>query len=195
MTHSTWQHPFNGKLALGLAIGIVGLSMYGTTIAGSREPAVPLSLSRIQGLSSSQISSLQHAGIQSLASLASSNPEQLANTLNINTKQAVTLIERAKQERSLLNQTLVNQRNRFKLPKIVIPGSYASLITPTNECTILVRKVCGQENQCSTSPGCEVSMTLLQRFNATTTDNDRIGLAESCLMALQDQTLFPECTP
>lgn len=194
MTRSTWQYALKSKLTLGMALCIVCLSLHDAAIAETKASSTPQPLSRVKGLNPGQISSLRVAGIESLAALASSTPEQLSKTLKINSKQAVTLIEQAKRERSLLNQTLVNQRSRFKLPKIVIPGSYASLITPTNECTILVRKVCGQQNQCGTTPGCEVSMTLLQRFNATTTDDDRNGLAESCLMALEDPTLFPQCT-
>lgn len=178
-----------------MLLAIVAVSATAYMPPALADTTAPHPLSAIQGLSPAQVSSLQTAGIVSLARLAESKPETLMKLLKVDEKQAKSIITLASQQRIKLDRNYFEARNRFKLPPIKLPGSYASLITPTNECTILVRKVCGLENQCSTSTGCQPSMTLLQRYNAAGTDTDRVNLAGSCLMALQDEVLFWQCAP
>lgn len=158
-------------------------------------PATPDPLSLIKGLSATQINTLHNAGIDSLAVLSTSKPELIAQTIKVDKKQASTIINQATLERTRLGKSLVSASSRFKLPTITVPGSYASLIAPTNGCTLLVRKVCGLENQCSSSTGCAPAMTLLQRFNDAATELDRVAVSESCLMARQDELLFWQCEP
>jgi len=157
-------------------------------------PSPPQPLSRVAGLSAVQITTLQREGIKSLASLASAKPEMLAKALKVDEKQAAVLINQAQFERTRLGRSLAASRDRFKLPPITVAGSYASLITPTNECTLLVRKVCGLQNQCGGGGGaCSVTMSLLQRYNAGGPEG--ASSAESCLMALEDPLLFAQCAP
>ncbi len=178
-----------------MLLAILAVSATVCVASARAETTAPQSLSSVQGLSKAQIGRLQTAGITSLARLAESKPQTLMQLLKVSEKHASSMIALAAQERIKLDRGYHEARNRFKLPPIKLPGSYASLITPTNECTLLVRKVCGLENQCSTSTGCEPSMTLLQRYNSAGTDLDRVHVAESCLMALQDQIIFSQCTP
>lgn len=181
--------------AIRIALWIISLSicLLGAPVQANQNTPDPLSL--IKGLTATQINTLHNAGIESLSALSISKPELIAKTLKVDKKQASTLINQAALERTKLGRTLVSARNRFKLPTIALPGSYASLVTPTNECTLLVRKVCGLENQCSTSTGCQPSITLLERYNSASTDLDRVHVAESCLMAMQDEVLFWQCAP
>lgn len=151
----------------------------------------PSPLSRVATLTNSQIKTLKGVGITSLKQLSEAQPSIVARALNVNTKQATLLINTAQSERLKLSRALSEARKRLELPPLKLPGSYASLITPTNECTILVRKTCGLENQCASSPGCEVSMTLLERYNAG--GAEATSTAESCLMALEDPLIFPQC--
>ena len=69
--------------------------------------------------------------------------------------------------------------------------AYAQLITPTNECTILVRKVCGLQNQCASTPGCPLAKQVLGAYNLET---DTTSAAEGCVSALEDGIVFPQCT-
>ena len=154
-------------------------------------PLPPQPLERVKGLSSAQISILQRAGIKSLATLSATKPESLAKALKVNEKQAAIYINQAQLERVRLGRILADSRDRFKLPPITVPGSYASLIAPTNECSILVRKVCGLTNQCGGDGACSVTMSLLQRYNAGGAEG--ASAAESCLMALEDPLLFQQC--
>lgn len=156
------------------------------------------SLTRIDTLSTAQIATLQRSGIRSIAALAASSPITLTRALGIELAAATRLVERAKGETARLR--LVYAGARAKFPFSALPGrsatptpeeAYAQLIAPTNECTILVRKVCGLQDQCASASGCPLAKQLLGVYNA---DTDKMPVAEACVSALEDGIVFPQCT-
>lgn len=166
--------------------------------AQARQSRPSSSLARITGLTATQIGTLQSGGIRSLAALAAASPATLTRALAIELAAATRLVEQAKHETARLR--LVYSGARPKYPFSTTLGrratptpeeAYAQLIAPTNECTILVRKVCGLQNQCSSAPGCPVAKQLLDVYN---TDSDKTPLAESCVISLEDSIVFPQCT-
>ena len=108
------------------------------------------------------------------------------------------LVERAKNESTRLRFVYSGERVKYPFSRTVGRSAtptpeeaYAQLITPTNECTILVRKVCGQQNQCASAPGCPLAKQLLDLYN---TDSDTTAVAEACVISLEDGIVFPQCT-
>ena len=59
-------------------------------------------------------------------------------------------------------------------------------------CQELVTKVCGADDQCSSSTGCEPANMLLDRF-CESEGEDREDLLVSCLISLQDEIIFNPC--
>lgn len=154
-------------------------------------------LSQIQSISASEASTLQRAGVTTLAELASSDVRRIARLLRTDTERASKIVGDAKAESTRLQRVYSMERSRFRLATPV-PGmrrsadsaadDYAALVAPNNECTILVRKACGSANQCADSPGCPVAKSLLERYNA-----GEVDAAESCVIALEDAIIFPQC--
>lgn len=143
-----------------------------------------------------QMKALQSAGIRSIRALARANPSVVARALKIDKTRAGQVVKAAKVHLNRLQQVYYAAQTKFNV--IVQLGAaatseeaaYASLIEPTNECTILVRKVCGLENQCSTSPGCPVALQILERYNE---ESDPTETAESCVIGLEDSIVFNQC--
>jgi hypothetical protein len=188
-------------LALLLAMSVVTVGLVTAppvaTAADARQLLVTSPLTRIKALSPAQSANLQKAGIRSLAALAAASPEVIARTLKIDAAAAAQVVQQAKTELSRLNLVYSSARTKFRFTGTVRrPGelspaeAYAQLIAPGNECTILVRKTCGLQNQCPDSPGCPVAKTLLERYNQET---DKTATAESCLIALEDPVIFAQC--
>ncbi len=139
---------------------------------------------------------LQRAGIRTILALAAARPTVVARALKVDKARAAQIIKGAKVRLNRFQQVYYAAQTKFHV--IVQLGAaesseeeqYASLIEPTNECTILVRKVCGLENQCSTSPGCPVAMQILERYNE---ESDPSEIAESCVIGLEDSIVFNQC--
>ena len=181
--------------AAGIA-GVVASTSGGAVHA--RQVRTKPSLTRIDNLSTAQIATLQSSGIRSVAALAAASPVALTRALGIELAAATRLVEHAKGETARLR--LVYSGARAKFPFSAVPGRsatptpeevYTQLIAPTNECTILVRKVCGLQNQCASAPGCPVTKQLLDYYNKET---NKTATAESCVISLQDGIVFPQCT-
>ncbi len=68
---------------------------------------------------------------------------------------------------------------------------YATLIAPSNACTALVRRVCGDAEQCGSRAGCSSAKYLLERYNQTGHSAD---VEASCNASLEDGALFPVCS-
>ncbi len=112
---------------------------------------------------------------------------------------AGAILADAKKELKQLQRIYRDARAQFRVGGAGSTGQgsggsdYANLIAPTNECTILVRKVCGLENQCADRGGCGAAMSLLDHFNSSGGDQ-AAAAAEACVVALGDYTVFPWCT-
>lgn len=143
-----------------------------------------------------QMKALQSAGIRTIRALARAKPSIVARALKIDKARAVQMVKAAKVHLNRLQQIYYAAQTKFNV--IVQLGAaegseedqYASLIEPTNECTILVRKVCGLENQCATRPGCPVAVQLLDLYNE---ESDPTEMAEQCVIALEDAIVFNQC--
>ena len=147
------------------------------------------SLQTVRALNAKRIRTLQKAGITSLAKLSRVKAGRLADILKVDKNVAGSILSDASKQLKQLQRVYRDNRSR-------VGGgggggsSYASLIAPTNECTILVRKVCGQENQCGNGSGCGAAMNLLQAYNS---GNDQAAVAEACVISLADEIIFPWC--
>jgi len=87
---------------------------------------------------------------------------------------------------STVKKTIKRTRQRLRLQ------SYRQLIAPNNRCTQLVRKVCGQNNQCAASSGCAPARQLLDRYNQRS-GAERQQTEGSCLAGLEDGIIFAQC--
>lgn len=157
----------------------------------------PSPLASIAGLNATQVTALQRSGIRSISALGSASPATLTRTLGIELAAATRLVERAKGETARLNLVYANARAKFPFsralggsPRATPEEAYAQLIAPTNECTILVRKVCGLTNQCASALGCPLAKQILDTYN---TDIDKTSTAEACVISLEDSIIFPQC--
>jgi hypothetical protein len=139
---------------------------------------------------------LQRAGVGTIRALAHANPSIVARALKIDKTRATGLVKEAKVQLNRFQQVYYAAQKKYQILVQLgaVAGSgedrYASLIEPTNECTILVRKVCGLENQCATGPDCPVAMQMLERYNE---ESDPAATAESCVIALEDAIVFNQC--
>lgn len=181
------------------AIAIAGLVALTTGLAVDARQVRPRpSLATIDSLSAAHIATLQRSGIRSIAALAAASPATLTRALGIELAAATRLVERAKSETARLRLVYSGERVKYPFSRTVggratptPEEAYAQLITPTNECTILVRKVCGQQNQCASAPGCPLAKQLLELYN---TESDKTPAAEACVGSLEDGIIFPQCT-
>ena len=85
-----------------------------------------------------------------------------------------------------VKKTIKQTRQRLRLQ------NYRGLTAPNNRCTQLVRRVCGQNNQCSKSPGCRPARQLLDRYNQSS-GAERQQIENSCLAGLEDGIVFAQC--
>lgn len=166
--------------------------------ADARQTRMRHPLATIGGLTSMQVATLQQHGIRSIAALGAASPVTLTRALAIELAAATRLVDQAKAETGRLRLVYADARPKFPYSRPVgespAPSpeeQYAELISPTNECTILVRKVCGLQNQCAAAPGCPLATQLLATFN---TNTDRTPAAEACVIALEDSLVFPQCS-
>ena len=70
---------------------------------------------------------------------------------------------------------------RFDAILTLLPGlweidAYAALVAPLNRCTALVRKVCGEENECADAPTCPHAKDMLEMYNAAATEQERYDI-------------------
>lgn len=72
----------------------------------------------------------------------------------------------------------------------IAASQYSTRVAPNNACTALVRKVCGTQNQCASSPGCPPAKQLLERYNQS---EDSADTEASCAASLENGTIFPAC--
>lgn len=152
------------------------------------------SLGAVKSLNSAQIASLRKAGFGTAEKLAKADPAALAKTLKVDTATASRIVKDAQATQTRLSRTYLAARSKFKVTRpagLPTPEerAYADLIASANECSILVRKVCGETNQCASSPGCPIAKELLSRLNSGDSD-----VAGSCLIALEDPVVFNQCT-
>ena len=182
-----------------VAAVVVGLAAVSAAIAVEARQGRPRpSLATIEGLSAAQVTTLQRSGIRSIAALAAASPATLTTSLAVDLAAATRLVERARAETSRLRRVYSGERIKFPLSRTMErsgaptpEAAYAQLIGPTNECTILVRKVCGSQNQCASAPGCPLARQLLDLYNG---GSDTTAVAESCVISLEDGIVFPACT-
>jgi hypothetical protein len=150
----------------------------------------------LSSVNAKQVSMLARSNIKSIKQLSRTSVSRVARVLRINRVAATKIVKEARRESSRFGQLYVKAKQKYPIKKLRraaqlrIVNAYASLIAPTNECTLLVRKVCGMENQCANSPGCPPAKQLLERFNQST---DHAEAAESCLISLEDAVIFHEC--
>ena len=156
-------------------------------------------LERIGSLGELGIERLRTAGITSLATLSATDPERLAELLQVDRSVAAGIIVDANDELNRLQRAYSAARDRMGGVETGPPrgqrhaeaAAYATLIAPTTECAVLVRKVCGLENQCAEHGGCAAAKEILEYFN---TSEDPSLAAESCVIALAEEMVFPWCT-
>ena len=89
---------------------------------------------------------------------------------------------------------------RFDAILTLLPGlweidAYAALVAPLNRCTALVRKVCGEENECADAPTCPHAKDMLEMYNAAATEQERYDIEGQCITTLDDPVVFPMCVP
>jgi hypothetical protein len=167
-----------------------------TTAAGAKKTA----LANVRSLDSRQIAELERAGVRTLARLVTLQPSTLARYLAINETAAAGVLRDAQIEDARLRRLYVEASARYtskpfalhEQPRSGEADRYARLVEPVNECTILVRKVCGSHNQCSASAGCALARQVLDLFNKG--GDDRQTATEACLLSLEDGLIFPACT-
>ena len=163
--------------------------------ADARQLIQNSSLTAVKSLNAKQVDALRKAKLTSAAKLATADPALVAKTLKVDPKVAAAIVKDAQATNTRLSRTYIAAQSKFKVSRVNLQTpeerAYAELVAPGNECTILVRKVCGNENQCPSSPGCPVAMELLRRYN---TDSDPSSVAGSCLIALEDPVVFNQCT-
>jgi hypothetical protein len=150
---------------------------------------------RLKSLDAAQARTLRRAKITSLAKLSQQSAASLAKLLKVDAALAGKIVKEAQIEKKRLNAAYLRTRSRYAPVQRASPedqeaAEYAALVAPTNECTILVRWVCGSENQCASSPGCPVAKQLLQLYNDQGGDPE---VAEGCLISLQDDVIFNHC--
>lgn len=154
------------------------------------------SLGAVKSLSTQQAGLLRKARITSAAKLGATDAVTVAKLLKVDPKVASAIVRDAQTVNTRLSRTYIAARSKFKVSRINLQTAaektYADLVAPTNECTILARKVCGEQNQCASSPGCPIAMELLSRYNA---ESDPSDIAGSCLIALEDPIVFNQCIP
>lgn len=179
-----------------LAVLLAALAFTPVPSAQRALAAAPSPLTAVKTLSPAQVSTLQRSGIRTLAQLAASDTSRIAQVLAIDATRAAALVESARTERVRLERVYAQERTRFTLVRSVgarggesEADAYARRIAPTNECTILVRKVCGTSNQCADSPGCPVAKQLLGMHESGNPE-----ALESCLVSLEDGIVFAACT-
>ena len=170
----------------------------GTTIATAPQSVKGTSVSRMKTITPTQATALNRARIRNLDELAAALSSDIMRILGVSERAAESLVYEAQAERSRLRAIYRAARSRYRASTTSTPSTssdpqdeYAALIAPANECTILVRKACGQENQCADRAGCSASMYLLGIYNEAT---DKIEGAYSCIAALEDGIVFAECT-
>ena len=94
----------------------------------------------------------------------------------------------------ILERNAKNLRNILrKRAPISSDQQWANLIAPINFCTDLVRKVCGAEKQCADASTCAITITLLDLYNAETDAEEQHEQEGSCIIALDDNIVFPQC--
>jgi hypothetical protein len=154
------------------------------------------SLGAVKSLSTQQAGLLRKARITSAAKLGATDAVTVAKLLKVDPKIAAAIVRDAQTVDTRLSRVYIAARSKFKVSRIVLQTAeqraYADLVAPTNECTILARKVCGEQFQCASSPGCPVAMELVNRYNA---ESDPSAIAGSCLIALEDPVIFNQCVP
>jgi hypothetical protein len=161
--------------------------------ASADKLTVASTLLSLEMINLKQTKMLKSAGIRALARV---NPTIAARALKIDKARAALTVKAAKVHLNRLQQVYSAAQTKFNV--IVQLGAaatseeaaYACLIEPTNECTILVRTVCGLGNECSTSPGCPVALQILERYNE---ESDPTETAESCVIAFADSIVFNQC--
>ncbi len=183
-------------IVTGVIAGLVAVSA-GMAVDARQVRPRP-SLATIDSLSAAQVTTLQQSGIRSISALAAASPATLTRALALDLASATRLVERAKDESARLRLVYSGERVKYPFSRTVAGSAtptpeeaYAQLITPTNECTILVRKVCGLQNQCASAPGCPLAKQLLDLYN---TGSDTTAAAEACVISLEDSIVFPQCT-
>lgn len=166
------------------------------TAAGPKKTA----LTNVRSLDSRQLAELERAGVRTLARLVTLQPSALARTLAISETAAAGVLREAQIEDARLRRVYVEASARYAgkpaalhdAPRSSEAERYARLVEPVNECTILVRKVCGATNQCGASAGCTLARQVLDLYNKG--GDDRQSATEACLVSLEDGLIFPACT-
>lgn len=200
--HKPRAHPCSILLLAG-CIGLLGP----VAAAESDEPAgvqlvadtrVGTGPERLRSLDARHARTLRRAGITSLTALSKARPEQLAKLLKVEKNTAAGVISDARAELTRLERVYTSARARLRTERRGSQGkadseaaAYASLIAPSNECTILVRYVCGPENQCADQGACQTATQFLELYNAGGSEAEA---AENCVYALSDEVVFPWCT-
>lgn len=151
------------------------------------------SLQKIKAISNREIDLLRRSGVKTARQLAGADPKFISRVLKTDLKKALNLINNARSTQSILERNYIAQKSKFNVRRFqgapsVADLLYAKLISPGNECTVLVRKTCGDRNQCASDPGCKTAKLLLDGFNA----GDAAG-ADYCLVALEDAVVFAFC--
>ena len=153
-------------------------------------------LHRIDALTPAHVETLERAGVRSIAALAALDTARLAGMLGIDEASAATISHesraRHQQLRRMFEQAVArHQAEGQRLPDPAT-SEFARLIEPTNECTLLVRQVCGTGHECEGRVGCNSALELLSIFNSGGPDAEDV--AEACLLSLSDSGSFPMCT-
>lgn len=71
---------------------------------------------------------------------------------------------------------------------------YRQMVLERNDCTTLVRRVCGENFQCAASSGCPVALKLLGMYNNRPDPREKQDALDSCMASLGDEAVFPMCT-
>ncbi len=116
-------------------------------------------------------------------------------------RQAMNLHQRAQKKKVSKSQlkSMEKSANRTRTqvrrtqPTRSADQQWASLITPINRCTDLVRKVCGVNKECGSSGSCAVTIQLLDLYNAESNASEKYEIEGSCIATLSDNTVFPAC--
>lgn len=153
-------------------------------------------LGRIDALAPAHVELLERAGVRSIAALAALDPDRLAGMLDTDHASAVAITLESRAMHQALQRTFEQALARHRAEGVRLPdpatSEFARLIEPTNECTLLVRQVCGIGHECEGRVGCNSALELLSIFNSGGPYTEDV--AEACLLSLSDSGSFPMCT-
>ena len=149
------------------------------------------SLARVGSLTAEHREVLQRSSIDSAAEVANLPVQTIASMLRTSQREAEQIALDARTVQRMLDTKYSQARSLFSARRGDSGDAWSQLIEPDNQCTVLVRKTCSLENQCSNINGCQNAIELLRRFNQG--GRDAPMAQDACWTSLSDEIVFPPC--